>query len=323
MAEGDLRPVDVEVYRALLDQSGTTTELGARLGMDVGRLGSVLRGLVAKELVSRSSGRPARFTAVAPEVGLGGLVLRRERELERVRALQAELREWQRRKVRDVDPAELLEVVRGGEEISKRAAQLMRSAVDEVRFVDKPPYAQPPSVLHPVERELLGRGVRFRGVYDRSAVELHHLEADLEAGVALGEQARVVADAPLKMILVDGVRCILPLDSTAPDLGTALVVRPCTLLDALGELFESLWKHAMPFAVHTTPELSVVDSRMLTLLTAGLPDRSIAKQLGLSYRTFQRRLRDLMDALGAQTRFQAGLRAAEQGWVPVDLPPAR
>lgn len=65
------------------------------------------------------------------------------------------------------------------------------------------------------------------------------------------------------------------------------------------------------------------DARLLALLTTGMPDRSIAKQLGLSYRTYQRRLRALMAALGAHTRFQAGLRAAARGWVtlPEAQPP--
>ena len=63
------------------------------------------------------------------------------------------------------------------------------------------------------------------------------------------------------------------------------------------------------------------DARLLALLATGLPDRSIAKQLGLSYRTFQRRLHRLMDELGAQTRFQAGLRAAARGASSLLPPP--
>ncbi|QFZ20244.1 helix-turn-helix transcriptional regulator [Saccharothrix syringae] len=317
MPESDLGPLDLDVYRALLDDPGTAAELAARLGLDARRLGAVLRRLVDLELVSRAPGRPARFSAVAPEVAFGGLLVRKERELEEFRLLRAELQERHRRSVRGTDPAELLEVVSGEQAIARRAGQLMRSARREVRFVDKPPYAEPPTVLHPVERELLVRGVRFRGVYDRAALELHGLEDDLEPGLALGEQARVVAEAPLKMILVDGQIGLIPLDSAAADLRTALVVRPCTLLDALAALFESLWHQALPLALHNHSGLSTQDARLLALLTTGMPDRSIAKQLGLSYRTFQRRLRDLMAALGAQTRFQAGLRAAAKGWVRI------
>ncbi|MEU6151939.1 helix-turn-helix domain-containing protein [Actinosynnema sp. NPDC047251] len=320
MTEDDLRPVDLDVYRALVDRPGTAADLGDRLGLRPPRVGAVLRRLLGLELVTRLPGRPSRFAAVTPEVAFGGLLVRKQKELEKVRLLRAEFQERHLRAVRGTDPAALLEVVRGSDEISRRAGQVMRSARREVRFVDKPPYAQPPTVLHPVERELLDRGVRFRGVYDRAALELHSLDDDLEAGLALGEEARVVPDAPLKMILVDAHLGLIPLDSAAPELGTALVVRPCTLLDALGALFESLWRQALPLAVHNHGSVSTQDARLLALLTTGMPDRSIAKQLGLSYRTFQRRLSDLMAALGAQTRFQAGLRAAAKGWVQLAPP---
>ena len=53
---------------------------------------------------------------------------------------------------------------------------------------------------------------------------------------------------------------------------------------------------------------------LLALLVTGVPDVVIARQLGLSYRTFQRRLHELMGRLGAETRFQAGIRAVQLGW---------
>ncbi|GAA3862309.1 LuxR family transcriptional regulator [Saccharothrix violaceirubra] len=316
----DLTSAEVDVYRELTDRAGTAAQLAARLRIGDDRVRTALRGLRRLDLVVRSSGRPAVFSAVAPAIGLGGLVLRRERKLEELRRLQTELQERHSRAVRGAEPTELLEVVGGTDGIARRAAQLMRSARHEVRFVDKPPYAEPPSILHPVERDLLDRGVRFRGVYDRDGLEMHGLEEDLEPGLALGEQARVVADAPLKMILVDRHSALIPLDSSAPDVRTALVVRPCTLLHALELLFENLWREALPLSLIDGEDLSAVDMRLLGLLTTGMPDRTIAKQLGLSYRTFQRRLHDLMEALGAQTRFQAGLRAAAKGWVRLSVP---
>lgn len=42
-------------------------------------------------------------------------------------------------------------------------------------------------------------------------------------------------------------------------------------------------------------------------------DESIARQTGLSIRTLRRRMRRLLDLLGAQTRFQAGMQAARRG----------
>jgi len=50
-------------------------------------------------------------------------------------------------------------------------------------------------------------------------------------------------------------------------------------------------------------------------MAAGAPDASIARQAGVSQRTVERRLRSLMDRLGAETRFQAGVLAVHRGWL--------
>jgi DNA-binding NarL/FixJ family response regulator len=57
------------------------------------------------------------------------------------------------------------------------------------------------------------------------------------------------------------------------------------------------------------------ESALLGLLAAGLTDGAIARHLGTHPRTVQRRVRDLLDRLGAGTRFQAGIQAARRGWL--------
>ncbi|MGD0557044.1 MAG: hypothetical protein ABSA93_18950 [Streptosporangiaceae bacterium] len=47
----------------------------------------------------------------------------------------------------------------------------------------------------------------------------------------------------------------------------------------------------------------------------GLTDAAIARHLGAHLRTVQRRVRGLLDRLGAATRFQAGLQAVRRGWL--------
>jgi DNA-binding NarL/FixJ family response regulator len=56
------------------------------------------------------------------------------------------------------------------------------------------------------------------------------------------------------------------------------------------------------------------------LLTAGIPDDVIARELGLSERTYQRRVRGMMERLQVQTRFQLARQAALRGWFDDDLP---
>jgi DNA-binding NarL/FixJ family response regulator len=51
------------------------------------------------------------------------------------------------------------------------------------------------------------------------------------------------------------------------------------------------------------------------LLTAGVKDQAIARQLGVSLRTIRRRLANLMREAGAVSRFQLGMLAGRRGWV--------
>jgi DNA-binding NarL/FixJ family response regulator len=78
------------------------------------------------------------------------------------------------------------------------------------------------------------------------------------------------------------------------------------LLDALVEMFWLLWDQAVPVV---TAGMDPLEARLMTLLAAGLKDDAIARQLTLSSRTVGRRVAELMDTLGARTRFQAGVHA--------------
>ncbi|WP_197359209.1 response regulator transcription factor, partial [Streptomyces clavuligerus] len=59
--------------------------------------------------------------------------------------------------------------------------------------------------------------------------------------------------------------------------------------------------------------LSGEDEHLLALSASGLTDRAIARRLGVAQRTVERRMRRIMDVLGARTRLQAGLQAARRG----------
>jgi hypothetical protein len=79
------------------------------------------------------------------------------------------------------------------------------------------------------------------------------------------------------------------------------------------------WERASPITFSGTGESRIGDparglsrevDEVLPLLAAGLNDKSIAHQLDYSLRTLERRVVEIMDSLGARTRFQAGWLAA-------------
>jgi DNA-binding NarL/FixJ family response regulator len=118
---------------------------------------------------------------------------------------------------------------------------------------------------------------------------------------------------PVKLLLADDRAGMISLGHP-PVADRVLLIHASSLLTALRALFESVWNRASPYSV-SQGELAGDDRRLLTLLSAGLTDETIARQLGWHPRTVQRRLRRLMDRLGVRTRFQAGMHAQRAGWL--------
>ncbi len=104
---------------------------------------------------------------------------------------------------------------------------------------------------------------------------------------------------------------------------------------ALVELFERMWREAVPMYPQATPSEPVggpapgrtgsawISTWISTWRTAacwpcwrpGSKDDAIARQFGTSPRSACRRLRHLFDELNAETRFQAGAQASRRGLV--------
>lgn len=299
------------LYRVLLrNPRQTVAELAALAGRGPRAVRSTTATLESLGLVSRLPGRPARLVATPPDTAVDVLVARRETEVAAIRraaaALASELPAEHR-------PEDQLRIVVGREAVAAQFLQLQQAAVGEVRVLDRPPYAQDPHQPNPAEDPLLDRGVRVRGIYAPEALEVPGALTLLREAVASGEEARIYADVPLKLAIADRATAILPFtNQTSGMIDSALVVYAPTLLDALVKLFDLLWQVAEPFL---PPAGDGPDDRLLSLLAAGLKDEAIARQLGVSLRTVHRRTSELSTALGARTRFQAGILAQRRGLV--------
>ncbi|TDC73048.1 helix-turn-helix transcriptional regulator [Streptomyces hainanensis] len=300
-------------YRALLAAPGVTVpELAGRLGRSPGATRRVLGELEELGLVNRLPGRPVRLLATHPESAIDLLVARRREELEKsrvmARALAAEVHV-------ERQPSELLEIVVGQPAIAARFTQFTRNCRDELLVFDRPPYANPADEGEGAVNGLLGDGVRVRGIYaPESLSQPGGLDAAVRAAER-GELSRVHPRVPMKLAIADRQVALLPL--VLDDMVTsAVIVRPSALLDALIALFELLWEQAAPLL--PAEEDSIPAKGLLTLLVAGLKDETIARQLGVSSRTVSRHVADLMDRLGARTRFQAGVLAERQGLLAED-----
>lgn len=295
------------VYELLVTGGSRTTE-------EIGVARELLEQMVVLGMVRHLPGDV--WQAVAPDLAVEALIATREEQNRRARADVGPLMELYLRN-RDEELADnaFVDVVSGAGAVRELWHTLLRGAREEVCVLDQPPYVTPLGEHVALEDETRERDVQWRVVYDRSAVDIPGRVTEIIELVAAGERARVTPTLPFKLAVIDTHAAVLPV-ANGDVVDKVLLIRPSALLDVLRSTFELYWDKGIPFSPGGIYAAAAdVDPNLLGLLAAGLTDESIARQLGLAPRTVQRRVRQLMDRCGAQTRFQAGVQAMRRGWL--------
>ncbi|APU42813.1 helix-turn-helix domain-containing protein [Streptomyces sp. TN58] len=309
-------------YRALVALGAAEVpDLAHRLTLPVAQTERALRHLERHGLAAQSSARPGRWVAAPPGVALGALLTRQRHELERAE-LAAELLTRAYR-AEAVEPAvhDLLEVVQGASAVARRFHQLRLGAEKEVCALVGARHGAVTGWGDEAEERASLRGVDHRVVIEREALTLPRGIREASAALARGEQVRVTAEVPAKLVIADRSLAMVPLTARGAE-PAALVVHASGLLDLLAGLFEAVWRESLPLrlgAAGSAEEAGGVpdatDLEILSLLLAGMTDASVAKHLELGLRTVQRRVKGLMELSGVTTRLQLGWHAYERGWV--------
>lgn len=312
-----------QLYEVLLHHPDQTlAELGELTKLGAARLRGLLKTLADKGMLTRTPHRPARYAPAPPDIAVEVLALRRQQEIESARLAGVAFCNRIRHTTFSANESPV-EVIRGHATVAHRFEQIQQMARQELLILDKPPYVvEPDGEQHLLQQELQHRGVHYRTIYDREALGPAERVEKLRQLAASGEEARVLDGVPMKLVIADRRIGLAPHDLPGDD-ETAVLLRSSALLDGLVTLFETLWDQATPLWPHhrwpaptdsrVVDPLSTRDQQLLALLAAGLTDQAIARKLGVALRTVERRVRRMMDGLGARTRFQAGLQAAVRG----------
>lgn len=305
------------VYRALLRTPGITAEvLAASLNIPAADVGSIVSELERKGFATFSPEREQRLFASPPDIAIESLLQLRQRELQSARLAIADL---QREHLSTAEGAPLVEIIDADPAAQAQPyAQTHVRAVKEVRCLIRPPFlVSAPNKGETSRAEARQRGVRYRNIVHPDTLGLPGWAETLRQDCEAGEELRLLSDFPFKMIVADRELGLLPLKIGEPQ-GPMLLLRRSAVLDALCELFDTLWLKAVPinfagdnsFNIGTTPLFPAPLESMVSLLAAGINDKVAAERLGISQRTLMRRIDTLYQTLDARSRFQAGWLAA-------------
>ncbi len=325
-----LSPHVSEVYVSILRNPGLGVEdLAAVLRWRPEQVRAALDECLRLSLVKPSWNEPGKLRAVSPDIALQALLTDQENAiLDRQRRL-ADARNGMARFIDEHKAAQqelhgaVVERLEGLEEIRFRIEELThKCAAELLTFASGGPHSQASrQASQPLCEALARRGVAMRSVYLDS---VHNDPATVEHLRWLhthGDHVRTTASLPCRMLVFDRAHAVLPTDPDDTAAG-ALVLHGRGVIVALYELFERVWENALPFAggrpqrrERGDGELTAQEHVVLRLLAEGLTDEVVARKLGVSVRTGRRITAELMSRLGARSRFQAGLRAAQLGWL--------
>lgn len=308
-------------YRALLDHpSCTITELATHLGVGADKARHLVDQLRDLDL-ARVAADGIRVRPVDPRLGLSALAARldaelatRRQQLEQARQAIADLATSIGR-INQPQNGHVADVCWGAHDIKVRTAQLTAAASSEVVAMSSSSAVVLDETMLPDRRI---DGVCYRLAFselDRpepARTRWLHALADNGADVRIGR-------VPTSALIIDSATVALPVcDSAAGQTVGLATLRLPSAVTAVVELFERVWADATPLAGQDSGETSGLGPRerdLLALLVAGTTDESAACRLGVSVRTVRRMVSDLMNRLGARSRFEAGARAAERGWL--------
>ncbi|WP_285631391.1 LuxR C-terminal-related transcriptional regulator [Actinoallomurus iriomotensis] len=330
-----LRKVDRAVYGLWLRHPDwNTAAMAERLDLPAEVIAKAREVLLSKGLLAADPALPDRALPAGPDAVVERTIATIEADAARRRAdalragaelsalVTARLTEHQ-------EPPEAIEWIRDMPTARLRLGELVRLARHEIfaLHVGDPPGWKIATAFSALNRRTLERGLPIRAIYEHGRLADRTALARMANLVDKGAEVRTATRPAIWGTVVDRTIGVIPAGNDDQGL---LVITGTGIVHALSALFESCWSWAQPLAAGTAqsghPEspgddtgegggLSEHDRLLLRLLSLGIKDEAIARNMDMSVRTVRRRISQLFDRLGVTSRFQAGVQAVHRGWL--------
>lgn len=317
---GDTEPTDI--YLAALAHPVLRTEDLLRAGFNEADISESIPLMEARGMIRRLDN--ASWRVLPPDIVLPAYAMRLEDQARSVRSsvtAMARLFEQSEERSRGLEAFEGIRIMTTLADVRQGIARIVGTARSHVMTA----YAD-----SPVCRELLnaGREVHQRDLLNSSGDPIHvqaNYSDALMGEPALLEVMRWRAMAGEEQRVTPGMR----LTCMANDTGLSLVdlqdenggphglmISDAAFSQAISDVCRWAWPIGVPWRNETSGDPAArgapQSQRILQMMAAGASDAAIARHLGVSQRTVERRVRAIMDQLSTTTRFQAGVVAARQ-----------
>lgn len=304
------------VYRTMLGRvRWQRTDLAQTLGWSEEEVRRVVENLHSDGLVTASADEPGAIRAVEPAVSLPAVASRAcvasgDGIIPSIDAIGRFVAAHERSAEPSRDPAEAGGMDHIGSYVERLAA---RATVGLTLLV---PTYTPGSFEYAqgIVEALLRRGVGLRLVWSAHLLDNPAVAAHAVWLLNRGVVPRTVEYVPCRSAIVDRTAAV-ELD---PVRGIRFRQHPVAL-EPLCAVADRLWANGteVPRVTATRSETSSRsrDEMVLRLLAKGLTDDAVARRIGVSVRTVRNDVASAMSSLDARSRFQAGVLAAQRGFI--------
>lgn len=318
-------PTAEAVYLQMVNSGvASAASLAAALGLPESEVSAALATLADLGLTAPDPSEHG-FRIVPPHTAVEILIGRQEEELERRRAelvLSREaatplLDDYVRARVQQ--HSDLVELIDDPTVVRARLRQLVHQASEALWTTHQGPALSESATADSLalDRELAARGVVSRNIFPRDSLGPRHWNDYLEKTAELGHRVRIMSSVPVLTVIVDSKVGLVP--HQGRDGTGAHVLHGEALVKPLVILFEQLWLSAVPFGSTDVAQPGDTPENRLrlvaVLMAGGMKDEAIARRMDISTRTVRRLVSALLEQLGAESRFQAGVMAARLGWL--------
>jgi DNA-binding NarL/FixJ family response regulator len=292
-------------------------------GLDQGAVAHCRDELLAHYLLQVASAGDARLLPVHPELAAARLAEPLEQTIRACRTAVDGTRERLLRLL----PAYLgrsgsgpvsggLEIVTEPAEAQLMIDQYLAKCSRDLMTMQPSGHRDPVTTRRFLPGDCAKRGVRVRMIYQHTTRTQSGMRSCLCAMAEAGAEVRTADQLAEWLFLFDREVAVIPRRGQAHQPPGAVVVHEPALVAFLCALFDQFWMASLPFHAEGPGYQNASDDlkrSLLKLLAQGLKDEVVARRLGMSVRTCRRHIAALMRELGAESRFEAGVRAAQLG----------
>lgn len=248
---------EAEVYLALLQKKEFTAPEIARITtITRTKVYEILQNLIRKGLCTENHKDAIKvYKGVEPKIAIKNILEIYKNELENKKRIaknfEDTLASIYKESLTNYDPLDYIEVVKDKGQIKERWLKLQASTKKELLIFTKAPYTGLLEDNIEDQNEITLKKVKVKSIYESRDIKNKKQKAEfiqiIESYIATGEEARIIKDLPMKLVISDESITMFALNdpvSLKASITTMIVNHPSFAI-ALKNVFNSYWEKGM------------------------------------------------------------------------------